>query len=193
MAASVISGTFVKPTEVTAEIKVTIETDKNIVEHVWRLLDEDGNVIKVFEPKPSGKKYVVKENLALEENKIYCFEVTDVWNDGIEGGSFKLSNSDGSFIEICSAVPKAGYRTFFTPSYLSIDSAVTELVGVNYNRVTHLLSITIPSQVRIYSAEGVELINTYGSEVSLAHLQSGLYVAVVGDDATKQVKKILVK
>ena len=193
VAASVISGTFVQPTEVTAEIKVTIETDKNVVEHVWRLLDDDGNVIKVFEPKPSGKKYVVKENLALEENKIYCFEVTDVWNDGIEGGSFKLSNSDGSFIEICSAVPKAGYRTFFTPSYLSIDSAVTELVGVNYNGVTHLLSITIPSQIRIYSAEGVELINTYGSEVSLAHLQPGLYVAVVGDDATKQVKKILVK
>ena len=45
MAASVISGTFVQPTEVTAEIKVTIETDKNVVEHVWRLLDDDGNVI----------------------------------------------------------------------------------------------------------------------------------------------------
>ena len=193
VAPSVITGTFAQPSEASAEIKVTIETDKNIVEHVWRLLDEDGNVVKVFEPKASGKKYVVKENLTLEENKTYCFEVTDVWKDGIEGGSFKLSNSDGSYIEICSTVPKVGYRTFFNTSYLSIDSAVTDVVGVNYNGVEHLLSITIPSQVRIYSAEGVELINTYGSEVSLAHLQSGLYVAVVGDDATKQVKKILVK
>lgn len=193
VAPSVISGTFAQPSEASAEIKVTIETDKNIVEHVWRLLDEDGNVVKVFEPKASGKKYVVKENLTLEENKTYCLEVTDVWKDGIEGGSFKLSNSDGSYIEICSTVPKVGYRAFFNTSYLSIDSAVTDVVGVNYNGVEHLLSITIPSQVRIYSAEGVELINTYGSEVSLAHLQSGLYVAVVGDDATKQVKKILVK
>lgn len=191
--ASVISGTFALPAEASAEIRVTIETDKNFVEHVWRILDEDGNVVKVFEPKASGKRYVVKENLTLEENKTYCFEVTDVWKDGIEGGTFRLANSDGSFIEICNIVPKVGYRTFFNTSYLSIESAVTDVVGINYNGATHLLSLSIPSQIRIYSAEGVELINMYGSEVSVAHLQSGLYVAVVGDDATKQVKKILVK
>ena len=193
VAASVISGTFAKPSEVSAKINVIIETDKNIVEHLWRILDEDGNVVKVFGSKSSGKKCVIKETLALEENKIYCFEVTDVWKDGIEGGSFRLSNSDGTFIEICSSVPKLGYRTFFNTSYLSIQTAEADVVGINYNGVEHLLSITIPSQIRIYSADGVELINTYGSEVYLDHLQSGFYVAVVGDGATMQVKKILVK
>ena len=55
VAPSVITGTFAQPSEASAEIKVTIETDKNIVEHVWRILDEDGNVH--FSTETTEKKY----------------------------------------------------------------------------------------------------------------------------------------
>lgn len=189
---SEISGTFSAPAAATSDVRVTIQTDANTDENIWRILDEDGNVVKVFEPE-EGKATLIKEIVELEQDKIYCFEVIDIWSDGIDGGSFKLNNSDSSLIEQNYAIPTAGYRTFFNTSKTSVDAAYTSEMTLDYNAATRILSISESAQVSIYSADGMQLISTAESEVSLSQLRPGLYIAVATNGAATQVKKLVIQ
>lgn len=189
VAASEVSGTFTQPANATPEIRVTIQTDENTDENLWRILDSEGNEVMTFEPE-AGKATQIKELVTLESGKVYCFEVTDAWADGIDGGSFKLSNSDGSLIEQNYAIPNMGYRSFFVTSLSGVEGLEAEALMLEYEN--GIVKAGEGARIEVYSADG-GLVGSGCGEFDTVSLEGGFYVAVAVTGTERVVKKIIVK
>jgi hypothetical protein len=109
-----LSGTFNKPLEATPYIFVDIKPDNWADENTYTIKDRDGQVVHTFGPYPAGSNSLKKDSLQLEANQIYCFEVVDLWGDGIAGqGYVKLKKSDKLLFAQDLGILQFGVRIFF--------------------------------------------------------------------------------
>lgn len=190
-----LSGTFSAPTEATQNITIAIQTDDYSDENIYRILDEDGNVIHQFD-YPTGVAKLYKEQLTLQPNKVYCFEIIDLCADGISRGSYKINNADGKMIEQNYAIPDAGYRTFFATT-LNVDIDVVNLNSEKLNVVFDNLAKNIISsqaaQITLYSVAGKLIVSQYGDILSTDNIAPGVYILTVATQQEKVTQKIIVK
>lgn len=190
-----LSGSFSAPTEATTDITIAIQTDAYSDENIYRILDEDGNVIHQFD-YPTGVAKLYKEQLTLQPNKAYCFEIIDLCADGISRGSYKINNADGKMIEQNYAIPDAGYRTFFATT-LNVGTDVENLNSEKLNVVFDNLAKNIISsqvaQITLYSVAGKLIVSQYGDVLSTDNITPGVYILTVVTPQEKLTQKIIVK
>lgn len=96
-----VSGSFSSLIDVTGNVTVKIKEDYHASDNRFRLLDSDGNLLQELGPYPDSTKQVTyEETLYLQPGRIYCFEITDAWGNGIKNplGSIKFYNEQGTMI-----------------------------------------------------------------------------------------------
>ena len=129
---SSISGGFQAPIYTNSSVKVQIATDFKSSDNLFRLLDGDGNVLKVYGPFDDGKQSVVEEEISnLEEGKTYCIEIYDETGDGLlEGAKGYLITRTGTnkLIDQIYTISNFGTRSFFTVN--------TEAVGISHTETS---------------------------------------------------------
>ena len=190
-----LSGSFSAPTEATTDITIAIQTDAYSDENIYRILDEDGNVIHQFD-YPTGVAKLYKEQLTLQPNKVYCFEIIDLCADGISRGSYKINNADGKMIEQNYAIPDAGYRTFFATTLnvgTDVENLNSEKLNVVFdNSAKNIISSQV-AQITLYSVAGKLIVSQYGDVLSTDNITPGVYILTVVTPQEKLTQKIIVK
>ena len=123
-----------------ATLKFKIKTDLNASDNTYRILDTDGNVVHEFGPYEDGKAEEYAEEVTLENDRIYCFEVTDSWGDGVKHpvGSVKIYNEADKMVTQYREIGGYGMRQFFrTDDSLAVeDIQADETVKTEYFDLT---------------------------------------------------------
>lgn len=112
-----ISGSFQRPAYTTTTVKLQIVTDQKASQNRFMLKDADDNIVKEFGPFEDGESVTLNEEVALEEGKTYCFEITDAWGDGMQDGakgSLIVRSGTGRLIDQFYTISNYGIRSFFT-------------------------------------------------------------------------------
>lgn len=101
---------YVYPTDLTVKIK----TDLEAADNTWRIIDEDGNIVKEFGPYPDGIAEEYIENVSLEDGKVYGLEIYDRWGDGIchPAGAIRFYDGD-RIVKQIREIRGYGFRQFF--------------------------------------------------------------------------------
>ncbi|MDR1683107.1 MAG: Omp28-related outer membrane protein, partial [Candidatus Symbiothrix sp.] len=141
-----ITGKSLQPTAVTPTVLADITTDVYADENLFLIRDQDGITVHAFGPYPTGTKKLYKETVTLEANKIYCFEIVDLWGDGLSGGSYKLRKSDGVLCAQNSNVNLFGDRSFFATTLPDVSAIDNLTVGAE-----------TPVAVQYYNLQGVPI------------------------------------
>ena len=98
---NVVSGSFSSLIEVKGNVTVKIKEDYQASDNRFCLLDSDGNLLQELGPYPDSTKQITyEETLELAPGRIYCFEMTDAWGDGIKNplGSVKFYDEQGKLL-----------------------------------------------------------------------------------------------
>lgn len=96
-----VKGSFRDLIEVTGNVNVKIKEDYYASDNRFRLLDSDGNLLQELGPyADSTKQATYEETLLLQPGRIYCFEMTDAWGNGIKSplGSVKFYDESGALL-----------------------------------------------------------------------------------------------
>lgn len=118
------------PDTFTAKIKV----DNDASDNVFRIIDLDGNTVKEFGPYPDGQLETYETEVKLEPGKVYGFEVSDSWGDGMyhPRGSIKFYGPDNKLVYQMMEVTDFGQRSFFrTYDYAGVDGVAVDNAVVN--------------------------------------------------------------
>lgn len=123
-----VRGTFNELFTYPDELKFVIKTDLNAGDNTFRILDENGNVVKEFGPYPEGEAKEYTESVKLEDGKVYGLEIADVWGDGIRHplGFVKIYDKNDKSVAQLREIDGYGLRQFFQASS---SVAVDELVA----------------------------------------------------------------
>jgi hypothetical protein len=173
--------------------------------------------VKEFGPYPINVSAVYNESAALEFNKIYCFEVVDLWGDGI--GTFSLrayykvrkDDPDKTMIIQNYDIKTFGDKFFFrttTQSPMGIESLVEQsrtIVFVKSDTKTAEVSFaattTGSAYIAIYSITGKLLLNqsvaTASGEisktsVSVSSFPAGVYLLNITQKDKKETFKLII-
>jgi hypothetical protein len=200
-------GTFTSPYETTAKIQVEIQTDLYADENQFFIKDLEGNIIREWGPYPTNKKAVYTENIELEVDKDYYFEVTDSWGDGIQNppGFYKLYKEDGTEFAKNSSILKQGDKAFFhtttTTAIASVYKQQETQVIVNSDRKTiewqFKPGTTGKANVALYSTTGQRIwtqtlpANANGT-ISTASLPQGVYCLSIEHPTERKTIKIVI-
>lgn len=111
---SVVSFGFYAPDVLPSNLQLKIKTDAHASDNRYRLLNASGELVKEFGPYENGVAAEYTEELAITETGVYCLEVSDLWGDGIEGGSVKMYDADGTLWKQNASLRNYGARIFFT-------------------------------------------------------------------------------
>lgn len=206
-----ITYTFSAPYECTPELVIELQTDLYADENRYAIKDQDGNTVKEFGPYPTDKKAVYTETASLEQGKIYCFEVNDLWGDGIQQpkGYYKLINQeDHSMIVQQYDIKLFGDRFFFKTSLTSgIDEAVSERGAKVFSCDGETEVCFTPANsgitiVELYSAEGIKVTSntlkvysgqTTSQTLSTSALPAGIYFIKIYEGNHTQVIKTIIR
>lgn len=129
----VASGSFNALKSHAADLKLRFNTDADYADNKFRIIDEQGNVIKEFGPYDAQSRF--EEYVSLEDGKIYGLEVTDAWGDGITYGSIQFFDPAGHLVNEIQSIPEYGTRYFFRASEaLAVEGleAEAEVVSTQY-------------------------------------------------------------
>lgn len=147
---SSIRGKFYEIATYPTELTFKIKTDVDAADNTFRILDEQGNIVREFGPYEKGTAQEYTEQVELEQDKVYCFEVTDCWGDGIRHplGYVKIFNNAGKQVVQYREIELYGMRQFFRAdaSLADVDDIVVsgsesvELFDLAGRRVTEPLS-----------------------------------------------------
>ncbi len=110
-----IKSNFSKVSEYPSELTVKITTDTDAADNTYRIIDSEGETVAEFGPYPDGSQTAYEEHVSLEAGKVYGFEVTDAWGDGIyhPRGSVKFYKPNGKIASQLMEIDGYGLRTFF--------------------------------------------------------------------------------
>lgn len=111
-----IRGKFRNLPEYPAEIKIKIKTDLDAADNTYRIIDESGETVVEFGPYADGVNMEYDEYVSLEPGKVYGFEVSDAWGDGVyhPRGSVKFYRADdGRIAGQLMEIDGYGMRLFF--------------------------------------------------------------------------------
>lgn len=199
-----LSGSFKAPVEITPLINLTIKTDLYSEENAFTIKDQSGNILNTFGPYPSRTQKEYTEQVELEENKVYCFEVTDMWADGIQQprGNYKLYNNDNSLVVENKNIESFGYRTFFHTSWTAgITSQQSKTVSMQVNQKEKNIAIRFATNasriIEIYSITGERLTRqvevTDQANLSVATMPTGVYLIRITENQQEYVHKFILK
>ena len=126
---SKLKGDFIYAQPCTPDLDIIITTNDKADDAFYRLRDADGAIIKEFGPYPVGEISEDKQQLNLEPDRAYCFEVWCPWGMDLTypNSTYVIHNSDGSLLAQVLKITDYGSRTFF---FTSKPSGVTELPAV---------------------------------------------------------------
>ena len=201
---AILSGRFKAPTEITSLINLTIKTDLYAEENSFTIKDQNGNTFKEFGPYPSNTQKEYQEEIKLDENKIYCLEVTDSWADGIQQprGNYKLYDDGNNLIIENKNIESFGYRSFFRTSLPSgITSQLDKPISVQINQkeknITIQFTTNAPQIIEIYSITG-KLVTCKSTETDLMNLSvstlpMGLYLLRIIENQEEAIYKFILE
>lgn len=138
-------GQFTHPSYTDGTVYISISTDASAAENKFYLKDEDGNILKTFGPYEDNACLSYEEEIYLDEEKTYCFEILDEDGDGMldcANGSLTTRAGTGKLIDQFYKITYFGVRSFFTvDKKLSIDD----------------IKLNISDNGHIYSLDGRQL------------------------------------
>lgn len=197
------SGSFQQPVESSPNVTVTIKTDLDADENRFLLKDEDGNIVKEFGPYEAGKSETYKEQIWLEENRVYCLEITDEWGNGLRNKSSEVKiHSDGKkLIAQEFNITGFGTRCFFRTSLKSAieqtDIESQTRIYRNGNCIYAVFPDNAERTITLYSVTGsIEAsVQTNGSiaEIPTEGIPSGIYLLQAEKEKSKEIYKIILK
>ncbi len=155
-----ISGQFVKPTVVSPTIQLNLQTDAMPWQNTFAVCDEQGNTIRLLATFDDRTPHDLSETIDLEPGHTYCFDVSDVWGDGMyasETGYYELRDADGILIDK-TYVSGFGARSFFT---------VEAIDGIADTRQSSAIAD------RLYDLQGRELKPTGGRGIMIVRQSDG--------------------
>lgn len=156
-----ITGSFAAPIAATKSVILELATNKEANENTFIIRDAEGNTVHTFGPYAGGEKIETTETAELQAGKVYCFEITDAWGDGIYSpkGSYTLRSSDKKLIAQVFDIPDFGTRTFFITNRED-----TGIEGIS--------SGTKGTAMEVYNMHGVRI----GTTTDLSTLPQGAYI-----------------
>lgn len=211
LAGNSIEGRFNAPIECTPQIGVELQTDLYADENMFAIKDTDGNIIKEFGPYPANNNTIYKGNTSLEQGKIYCFEITDTWGDGMQDprGYYKLFNQESqSMITQQYDIRLHGHRFFFNTT---LTSEIQNLMYGTGTAVTshpeYLELIFIPASsgramIELYSSAGKKIetytVCTNANEISIRNISTstlpkGIYFIKIQENNRSQTVKVIIR
>lgn len=159
------------------------------------LKDQDGNIVEEFEGFVNGEAKELEFELSLDQGKIYCFEVTDVWGDGITSprGHVKIYSDEDKLLAQNMEIKDFGWRVFLeVEKGESIDEISGNEIKMTYINDCIIIDESRDFKVAIYDLAGrcvlkVENINS----ISTADFSNGTYlVNVITSESNKTFKLI---
>ncbi len=130
---NIIKGCYTPPIECTPKLLINLKTGNSDDENTWCIKDIEGTEVHTFGPYYVGESRYYDEKIELENNNIYCFEVTDAWSNGV-GGYYKLYNEFNAVIDEKSYIPGSGCRTFIKTS---IETGINDVIIDNTGDVVY--------------------------------------------------------
>lgn len=198
------AGSFGQMLTLTPKGRVELKTDLYADENTWTIKNRQGKVVYRFGPYPQGVQAVYTEEFDLEENQLYCLEVTDCWADGVQQpkGYCRLYDSEGQLAYENKNIESFGSRVFFTTSWAAgIDSRQTDAHDVRIVQEGASLGLAFSSEairtLRLYSADGMpvwsETIGTSLHTLSTAGWPAGLYLLGIEEGGCCSYRKIRIQ
>lgn len=196
-AGNTLSGTFGLPFETAKTLKVIIKTDEWADDNQYLIRDTEGNVVHEFGPYENGLEETYTEEITLEVGNTYCFEVSDIWGDGVYSPRGHMKIYDDSDKLVCQnmEILDFGWRTFIS---------ITKESGIEALGVDEEISISADGQQIRVSCPGSFEVSIYDScgrcvktccdaeVIDASDFGNGLYIiSVTSDKATKTSKIIL--
>jgi hypothetical protein len=190
-----INGSFQKPAQSTRIVQVELKTDVYADENRFYIKDVDGAVVYEFGPYPAAKKATYRDTIrTLEADKTYCFEIQDLWGNGIASGSYKLKTSDGTLFAQGQEVTLFGARFFFQTSLSDATALnpVTESKGSIFTNGQKNISIVYgnlsgENKIAVYNLSGQCVISGNAAfmqgkaTLPASVLKPGVYIVRVGN------------
>lgn len=194
-------GSFQDPVATTPLNKFIIKTDNYADENRYVIKDATGKIVHEFGPYPTGTVNEVTEEVELSPDKVYTFEVTDAWANGILNprGSYKIYNANGKIIAQNLEIKEHGCRTAFaTTETASVNiSDADKMFEVYYNRTDAIVvnpAHNNPYTVALYNAAGQCVGITKGMQGILIPVNNpGVYMVKITTDTDTEVVKISVR
>ena len=194
-----LTGEYSSPIVTTSTIYIDQQTDLYADDNHFYIKDVDGNIIKEFGPFSAGVVTEQKDTITLDMNKTYCMEVTDDWGDGIlQPKGFVLLHSDtNSLIDQIYEINGFGCRTFFTtclnPSSIKQNSTDNIYTYNSFNKTVRLTDQTKSARFIVCSSDGRCLIDSRGTEISLASLKNNIYIIKIIKEESSCIAKIALR
>lgn len=109
------SGTIRGLNHYPSELNLKIQTDFYAADNTYRIIDEDGNIIKSFGPYPDNEVQTYEESVSLTPGKVYGIEIYDAWGDGIYNprGNVKIYDTNYELVGQFMEIQNYGLRSFF--------------------------------------------------------------------------------
>lgn len=129
-----IKGSLINIADYPEDLTFKIRTDIDASDNTYRIIDEEGMIVREFGPYPDNDNKVYEENVTLEVDKVYGFEVCDKWGDGIfhPRGNVKIYDNQGALVSQMMEISDYGCRVFFrTQNKSGIDGAIGDKGIVN--------------------------------------------------------------
>ena len=206
-----ISGSFSAPIATTSKIFFEIKTDLQAEENRFLIKDRAGNIVAEFGPYQSNLVAIYNETITLDKNETYCFEVTDMWWDGIQNpkGYFKMRNEDEELIVQAFDVKLFGDRIFIhTSKELSITGSHTQSeLSVFYNSQKRTIDVLFHSDavgtanLALYSITGalllektvqVETGNSNHISLAASNYSKGIYMLKIDSGTVNTTQKLII-
>ena len=195
-----IKGTFGGIMQASSKITVKIKTDNFSDDNRYFIKDVDGNIVEELKGFTNGTQEEKEFDVTLEEEKTYCFEVTDVWGDGIKTprGYVKIYDKDNNLITQNMEISGFGWRTFFNvikdENEDEDDTNINEIEQNEFNIVYTNDNIIINNcqdfSVNIYDVSGRRVLSCENqNNISTEDFSNGVYIInIITSNSNKTFK-----
>lgn len=190
-----IDGDFGETMDVPENLVIKIKTDESSADNRFMIKDVDGNIVEEFDGFVNGTQESKEFEVELEKDNIYCFEVTDVWGDGImtPRGHVKIYSKDNTLIAQNLEITDFGWRLFMNVyEEISIEEMEDDKIEVNYINDNIMINCDLDFNIRIYDMSGRCIVNERNmNNISMTDYTRGTYIVnVMTSDTNKNIKII---
>lgn len=191
---NMIKGSFNAPTLVTDNIKIKIKSDSYADDNSFVLKDQDGNVVEEFEGFVDGEAKELEFEASLEQGKFYCFEVTDVWGDGITSprGHVKIYSEEDKLLTQNMEIKDFGWRIFLeVEKEESLDEIGNE-IKMSYINDCIIINESEDFMVTIYDLTGRCVLKAENiNNISTTDFSNGTYFVNIMTSKSNKTFKLI--
>lgn len=190
-----IKGSFGEMVESPENIIIKIKSDNYADDNHFMLKDIDGNIIEEFEGFVNGTAEEKTFDAKLEKGKIYCFEVTDIWGDGIKTprGHIKIYDEDNNLITQNLEISDHGWRVFLDVlDGTDVDEIENNDIRVVHNNDRIIIDNCHEFLVNIYDVSGRCILSSENdNNISTKEFDNGLYIVNIITATSNETLKII--